>query len=68
LGVDAQTVAEQIAAAAAQYTAIIGAVTGMRRKTEAALAKAETPEQVDDVMAGAMKAAQAMALAMGLVF
>ncbi len=68
LGISAQTVAEQIAVAAAKYTSIIGAVTGMRRKTEAGIAAAETPEQVQVVLDGALQTAQGMAEAMGLTF
>lgn len=68
LGQTAQDVATVIAAKSAQYTAIIGAVTGLRRKTETAIASAPDADAVDAALQAALTEAKATAGSMGLKF
>jgi hypothetical protein len=68
LGQTPLLVAETIAARSDLYLAIIGRVSGLRRKTEAAIAAATTAAQVDAAMQAALIEAQALAGSLGLSF
>ena len=68
LGVDAMTVATDIATRSTQYAAIIGAVTGVRRSAEAGIAAAGDQAEVDAALAAAMATAVSIATSMGLEF
>jgi hypothetical protein len=61
-------VAKTIAARSDLYLAIIGRVSGLRRKTEASIAAATTAAQVDAEMQAALIEAQALAGSLGLSF
>jgi hypothetical protein len=68
LGQVPMLVAETIVARSDLYLAIIGRVSGLRRKTEAAIAAATTAAQVDAAMQAALIEAQALAGSLGLSF
>ena len=68
LGVDAMTVATDIATRSAQYEAIIGAVTGVRRSAEAGIAAAGDQAEVDAALDAAMVTAVSIATSMGMEF
>jgi hypothetical protein len=68
LGQMPMVVAETIAARSDLYLAIIGRVSGLRRKMEAATAAATNAAEVDAAMQAALIDAQAMARNLGLVF
>jgi hypothetical protein len=67
-GVTEMEMAQRIAAKSAAYMKIIGKVAGLRDATFDAIEAAQTPEQVQAVLDGALAQAQDMAQAMGLVF
>jgi hypothetical protein len=67
-GVSEMEMAKSIAAKSAAYMTIIGKVAGLRDATFDALELAETPEQIQAVLDGAIAQAQGMAQAMGLAF
>jgi hypothetical protein len=67
-GVSELEMAQSIVAKSVAYMTIIGKVAGLRDATFDALELAETPEQIQAVMNGAMAQAQSMAAAMGLAF
>jgi hypothetical protein len=67
-GVTELEMATRIAAKSEAYMTIIGKVAGLRDATFDAIEAAETPEQVQAALDGAMAQAQGMAKAMGLEF
>jgi hypothetical protein len=67
-GVTEMVMAQRIAAKSAAYMTIIGKVAGLRDATFDAIEAAQTPDQIQAVLDGAMTQAQGMAQAMGLVF
>jgi hypothetical protein len=67
-GVTELEMAHSIVAKSTAYMTIIGKVAGLRDATFDAIEAAETPEQVQAVLDGAMAQAQIMAQAMGLAF
>lgn len=67
-GVSEMEMAQRIAAKSAAYMTIIGKVAGLRDATFDAIEAAETPEQIQAVLDGALAQAQGMAQAMGLEF
>ena len=67
-GVTELEMAQSIAAKSTTYMTIIGKVAGLRDATFDAIEAAETPEQVQAALAGAMAQAQGMAQEMGLEF
>ena len=68
LGLDAIAVATNIAAKSAQYSAIIGAVTGVRRAASAEIAAADDQAEVESALDSAMATAVSIAASMGLEF
>jgi hypothetical protein len=67
-GKTAQEMATMIAANAAFYTTIIGAMSGVRGSAGEAIAAATTPEEVDAALGAALAAGQAAAANLGLEF
>jgi hypothetical protein len=67
-GVTEMVMAQRIAIKSAAYMKIIGKVAGLRDATFDAIETAQTPEQVQAALDGALAQAQGMAQEMGLVF
>lgn len=65
-GEDAGALAAKIVAKSDAYEAIISRVTGLRRATEAAIAAAETQDDVAAALTAARAQAEAMAAALGV--